>query len=51
MLENKRITPQIIILLKDSVVLVLGSNDKDTYGGDAAHIAYEKFGAERGAGF
>ena len=50
MLENIRITPQIITSLKDSVMLMLGSNKKGTHGGDAARIAYEKFSAEKGAG-
>lgn len=50
MLENIRITPQIITSLKDSVVLMLGSNKEGTHGGDAARIAYEKFGAEKDAG-
>lgn len=50
MLENIRITPQIITSLKDSVVLMLGINKEGTHGGDAARIAYEKFGAEKDAG-
>lgn len=50
MLENIRITPQIITSLKDSVVLMLGSNKEGTHGEYAAHIAYEKFSAEKSAG-
>lgn len=47
---SKQVTPNFITSLKDGEMFVLGSNNKGTYGEDAARIAYEKFGAERGAG-
>lgn len=50
MANSKQVTPNFITSLKDGEVFVLGSNNKGTYGEDAACIAYEKFGAEKDAG-
>lgn len=48
--KSKRITPEFITTLQPDEIFVFGSNLRGIHAGGAAHIAYQRFGAEMGNG-
>ena len=48
--QQRRTTPEFITSLESNEIFVFGSNLRGMHGGDAAYIAYRKFGAIMGQG-
>lgn len=49
-MQNKRITPRFVKTLQSNEIFVFGSNLRGIHAGGAAHMAYQRFGAEMGNG-